>query len=32
VNGVPVGLQFQAKPLDDAKIMELMAALEGLNQ
>jgi aspartyl-tRNA(Asn)/glutamyl-tRNA(Gln) amidotransferase subunit A len=30
VNGVPVGLQFQAKPLDDAKIMELMAALEAI--
>ncbi|HTX61635.1 MAG TPA: Asp-tRNA(Asn)/Glu-tRNA(Gln) amidotransferase subunit GatA [Methanobacterium sp.] len=31
VNGVPVGLQFQAKPLDDAKIVQLMAAYEALN-
>ncbi|MEN6592356.1 MAG: Asp-tRNA(Asn)/Glu-tRNA(Gln) amidotransferase subunit GatA [Methanobacterium sp.] len=30
VNGIPVGLQFQAKPLEDAKIMQLMAAFEGL--
>lgn len=30
VNGVPVGLQFQAKPLEDAKIVQLMAAFEGI--
>ncbi|KAF5059150.1 Glutamyl-tRNA(Gln) amidotransferase subunit A [anaerobic digester metagenome] len=30
VNGVPVGLQFQAKPLDDARIIELMAAFESI--
>jgi len=30
VNGIPVGLQFQAKPLEDAKIVQLMAAFEGL--
>ena len=28
VNGIPVGLQFQAKPLEDAKILRLMAAFE----
>ena len=28
VKGIPVGLQFQAKPLDDAKIVQVMAALE----
>ncbi|OPY26246.1 MAG: Amidase [Methanobacterium sp. PtaU1.Bin242] len=28
VNGIPVGLQFQAKPLEDAKILKLMAAFE----
>lgn len=28
VNGVPVGLQIQGKPLDDLKILEIMAALE----
>lgn len=28
VNGIPVGLQFQGKPLDDAKIIQMMAALE----
>ncbi|MDO8870264.1 MAG: Asp-tRNA(Asn)/Glu-tRNA(Gln) amidotransferase subunit GatA [Methanobacteriaceae archaeon] len=28
VKGIPVGLQFQAKPLDDAKIVQAMAALE----
>lgn len=27
-DGVPVGLQIQAKPLDDHKIIEIMAALE----
>ena len=31
VNGIPVGMQFQAKPLDDEKIVKLMAAHEGLN-
>lgn len=30
VNGIPVGLQFQAKPLEDAKIVRLMAAYEKL--
>jgi len=30
VNGIPVGLQFQAKPLEDAKIVQLMAAFENL--
>ena len=29
VNGIPVGLQIQGKPLDDAKIIQMMAALEG---
>ncbi len=28
VNGIPVGLQIQGKPLDDAKIMGMMAGLE----
>ena len=28
VNGIPVGLQFQAKPLEDAKIVQLMAGFE----
>lgn len=28
VNGIPVGLQIQGKPLDDAKIIRMMAALE----
>ena len=31
VNGIPVGMQFQAKPLDDEKIVKLMAAHEELN-
>jgi aspartyl-tRNA(Asn)/glutamyl-tRNA(Gln) amidotransferase subunit A len=31
VKGIPVGMQFQAKPLDDEKIIQLMAAQEGLN-
>jgi len=31
VKGIPVGMQFQAKPLDDEKIVQLMAAQEGLN-
>ncbi len=31
VKGIPVGMQFQAKPLDDEKIIQLMAAYEGLN-
>jgi len=31
VNGIPVGMQFQAKPLDDEKIIKLMAAHEVLN-
>ncbi len=30
VNGIPVGLQFQAKPLEDAKIVQLMAAYDGI--
>lgn len=30
VNGIPVGLQFQAKPLEDAKIVQLMSAYEGM--
>jgi len=30
VNGIPVGLQFQAKPLEDSKIVQLMAAFEGI--
>lgn len=29
-NGIPVGLQLQAKPNDDAKIIKTMAALESL--
>ncbi|MGB9936379.1 MAG: Asp-tRNA(Asn)/Glu-tRNA(Gln) amidotransferase subunit GatA [Methanobacterium sp.] len=28
VDGIPVGLQIQGKPLDDAKIIQMMAALE----
>lgn len=28
VDGIPVGLQFQAKPLEDAKIVQMMAAFE----
>lgn len=28
VGGVPVGLQIQAKPLDDQRILEIMAAIE----
>lgn len=28
VDGIPVGLQLQAKPLDDEKIIKVMAALE----
>ncbi|OPX59843.1 MAG: Amidase [Methanobacterium sp. PtaB.Bin024] len=31
VNGIPVGMQLQAKPLDDEKIVKLMAAHEVLN-
>jgi aspartyl-tRNA(Asn)/glutamyl-tRNA(Gln) amidotransferase subunit A len=31
VKGIPVGMQFQAKPLDDEKIVQLMAAHEWLN-
>jgi aspartyl-tRNA(Asn)/glutamyl-tRNA(Gln) amidotransferase subunit A len=30
VNGVPVGLQMQAKPLDDAKIVQAMAAFDAV--
>jgi aspartyl-tRNA(Asn)/glutamyl-tRNA(Gln) amidotransferase subunit A len=30
VNGIPVGIQLQAKPQDDAKIINLMAVLEEL--
>ena len=32
VNGIPVGLQIQAKPQDDAKIIQTMNAYEKLNQ
>jgi aspartyl-tRNA(Asn)/glutamyl-tRNA(Gln) amidotransferase subunit A len=32
VNGIPVGLQFQAKPLDDDKIVQLMAGFEQINK
>lgn len=28
VDGIPIGLQLQGKPLDDAKIIQIMAALE----
>ena len=28
VNGIPVGLQIQGKPLDDAKIIQMMAGIE----
>ena len=28
VDGIPVGLQLQAKPQDDAKIVQAMAAFE----
>ncbi len=28
VNGIPVGLQIQAKPLDDAKIIQIMAGFQ----
>jgi aspartyl-tRNA(Asn)/glutamyl-tRNA(Gln) amidotransferase subunit A len=28
VNGIPVGLQIQGKPLDDAKIIQIMAGIE----
>ena len=31
VNGIPVGLQFQAKPLDDVKIVQFLAGFENLN-
>ncbi|NYB52065.1 MAG: Asp-tRNA(Asn)/Glu-tRNA(Gln) amidotransferase subunit GatA [Methanobacteriaceae archaeon] len=31
VKGIPVGMQFQAKPLDDERILQLMAAQESLN-
>jgi aspartyl-tRNA(Asn)/glutamyl-tRNA(Gln) amidotransferase subunit A len=31
VKGIPVGMQFQAKPLEDEKILQLMAAQETLN-
>jgi aspartyl-tRNA(Asn)/glutamyl-tRNA(Gln) amidotransferase subunit A len=31
-NGIPVGLQFQAKPQEDYKIVEAMFAYEKLNQ
>jgi aspartyl/glutamyl-tRNA(Asn/Gln) amidotransferase, A subunit len=31
VNGIPVGMQFQAKPLDDEKIVQLMACAESLD-
>lgn len=31
VKGVPVGMQFQAKPLEDEKILQLMAAQEVLD-
>ncbi|MGZ7095905.1 MAG: Asp-tRNA(Asn)/Glu-tRNA(Gln) amidotransferase subunit GatA [Methanobacterium sp.] len=32
VNGIPVGLQVQGKPLDDVKIIQIMAGIEGINQ
>ena len=32
VNGIPVGLQIQAKPQDDAKIIQTMNAYEKINQ
>ncbi|MGO9386570.1 MAG: Asp-tRNA(Asn)/Glu-tRNA(Gln) amidotransferase subunit GatA [Methanobacterium sp.] len=32
VNGIPVGLQFQAKPLEDDKIVQLMAGFEQINK
>lgn len=28
INGIPVGLQIQGKPLDDAKIIKMMAGIE----
>lgn len=31
VRGIPVGLQIQAKPLADAKIIEMMAALDSMD-
>ena len=31
VDGIPVGLQIQGKPLDDAKIIQVMAGLEKLD-
>ncbi|MGC9517295.1 MAG: Asp-tRNA(Asn)/Glu-tRNA(Gln) amidotransferase subunit GatA [Methanomicrobiales archaeon] len=31
VNGVPVGLQIQAKPLDDSKIIQLIQSMEEVN-
>ena len=31
VNGVPVGLQIQGKPLDDAKIVHMMASIENMD-
>lgn len=31
VDGIPVGLQIQGKPLDDAKIVQVMAGLEELD-
>ena len=31
VGGIPVGLQIQGKPLDDAKIIQVMAGLEELD-
>ena len=31
VDGIPVGLQIQGKPLDDAKIIQVMAGLEELD-
>lgn len=30
VKGIPVGLQIQGKPLDDAKIIQMMAGIEGI--
>jgi aspartyl-tRNA(Asn)/glutamyl-tRNA(Gln) amidotransferase subunit A len=32
VNGIPVGLQFQAKPLEDEKIVQLMVGFEQINK
>ena len=31
VNGIPVGLQIQGKPFEDAKIIEIMGAIEDMS-